>query len=76
MIIKEYRIDYKLITPSGKEWDSTTCMTSNGLPIRTLECAENCRHHVTSYYIAEGYKILSSKIMFRTITYSDWNEEV
>lgn len=72
MTTNEYRIDFELITPSGKRWSTTSGMTSNGLPIRSLEYAENQRHNVTARYLAEGYTVISSKIMSRTITYTDW----
>ena len=75
MTTKEYRIDFELITPSGENWSTTSSMTSNGLPIRSLERAENQRYDVTSRYVAEGYTVISSRIMSRTITYTDWDKE-
>ena len=71
----EYRIDFELITPSGEQWHTTSSMTSNGLPIRSLEYAKKQCYDVTSRYLAEGYKVVSSKLMSRTITYTDWEEE-
>lgn len=75
MTTNEYRIDFELITPSGNRWSTTSCMTSNGLPISSLEYAEKQRYDVTSRYVAEGYTVISSKIMSRTITYTEWEEE-
>lgn len=74
MTTNEYRIDFELITPSGKRWSTTSDMTSHGLPIRSLDDAENQCHNVTARYLAEGYTVISSKIMSRTIIYTDWDK--
>lgn len=73
-IITEYKIDYSLITPSGKRWDTEGFQTPNGQMIHSIEDAKAIEQKSVKRYTEEGYKVLSHKILSRTITVTDWKE--
>ncbi len=70
----EYRIDFSLITPTGKPCHIDTMENENGREICSIEEAERIAHRCTKSYESHGYTVLSHKIMSRTVTYTAWEE--
>ena len=71
----EYKIDYSLIAPNGTLYHMDTVNNSNGFGIRSIEEAKNIEQQLMKSYKAKGYKVQSHKILSRTVTYTDWEDE-
>ena len=70
----EYRIDFSLLSPTGRPVNLEAVHGSRGFAILSLEEAEDIASDSKKSYEANGFTVLSYKISSRTVTYTDWKE--